>query len=198
MRKTVREAASLYLWLAGVLAMPRLASGDAVSRDEYRIWIHDNTVGVCVYGETTRRCPGGGDLLREEPSTGAVVRLPDVCTSGSCYVDECVPPGDYRYGYAEPLACESASGTDYFGTAEVTTPLDTCERRPDNPGPADYAGTVPWNDDPIRCEPSYGRDGCSCSSSPSGFQWEEVGVVLIQVLAVVVGVILWKRGAASR
>jgi hypothetical protein len=39
-----------------------------------------------------------------------------------CYVDECVPKGSCRYGFAKPYECCTACvGTSYFEAAEVTT-----------------------------------------------------------------------------
>jgi hypothetical protein len=176
-------------------ASPEMARADAPAPDTYFMHVTSNTVRVCVNSGSNRHCPGAGDLVRENAATGAVVKLPEFCMEG-CYLDECVPPGSYRYGYVVPLACDSPSGTDYFGDAEVTSPLGTCERSIGNSEPTAYSGALPWRDDPIECEGTYGK-GCGCSASGTGSS-AQLGVFVIQGIALLVGMFLWKRRTASR
>ncbi len=117
-----------------------------------------------VAGTTVTICPtvdGRRTLLRQEPKSGAVVEV--VNWTGECFVDECVPAGEYRYGYSEPWECaSSACGTHYFGTAAVTAELAaSCQPSEGRKPPAAYTGKVPWGDQQSIC--GYGGLG-GCGS----------------------------------
>ena len=63
-------------------------------------------------------------LLREDVASGDVVQLAAYCAEcgpcqgfgdETCFFDECVPAGTYRYGFLVPYECEPASDTtDYY------------------------------------------------------------------------------------
>jgi hypothetical protein len=180
---------SFALAAIALVASPRVARADSPAPDTYFIQVDSNTVRICV-SNGTRQCPGGGDLLRENALTGTAVKLAEFCTTSGCYLDECVPQGTYRYGYLEPLACQSSSGTYYFDEAAVATPLGTCERSAGNAAPTAYPGALPWTDDPVKCESTYGKCGCSVSRSSSSAQ---LGVFVIQGIALVAGIFFWRR-----
>jgi len=77
----------------------------------------------------SRGCGPNEVLLRQEVGSGDVVRI-ESCGDADAgtedertYVDRCVKPGTYRYGFAEPYECvSSACSTDYFTEVAVTTP----------------------------------------------------------------------------
>ena len=183
----------------------------------------DNTVAVCLpyyRGE----CPDAGDVLREDIDTGEVVKLHRDCGSydvsghpTSCYVDECVPQGEYRYGYEVPLTCESACYADYYGRQSVADPVDGCVRtlgttppepypdpppwdgrgqeacrydppfEPEPPGPSDAGTDPPGSDIDIPDEGQDGPVGCGCSI-PAG---RPHAVLLLHGLALVLGLLLF-------
>jgi hypothetical protein len=86
-------------------------------------------------------------LLRQSIATGEVVRMPDRC-SGEGWLDECVPKGGFRYGFAMPYACcPTCCRTDFFVEVLIQQdPPANCEatRISDNPKPAAYTGGLPW------------------------------------------------------
>lgn len=120
------------------------ASANCAAPYRYKTTVSGNTVEICPQNFSQRKCPDPGGLLRED-AAGTLQRAADFCR-GECYVDECVPPGDYRYGFATPFTCcESCCGTDYFGEAKVTTSLPaSCARSAGNPGPTAAAAPAPW------------------------------------------------------
>ncbi|MDD5307754.1 MAG: hypothetical protein PHU25_10580 [Deltaproteobacteria bacterium] len=103
-------------------------------------------------------CPTPGGMLRQDVASHAVVKLADFCFKSddytSAYVDECVPPGDYRYGLAVPWGCgdweEGCSSpyyyVAYYGEIEVTTPVEGCILSDGDPGDTLFDGGVPWTD----------------------------------------------------
>ena len=93
-------------------------------------------------------------MLRQNEATGEVVSLPFACSAANarCYVDECVAPGHYRYGFAEPEVCcsECGGGTEYYEMADVTSPLGNCQRTVADAGTMD-AGAAPWDGGQLVC-----------------------------------------------
>ena len=111
-----------------------------------------NTITVCPSNSAGRACPDGGGMLRESEATGDVVRLNDDCAPHDtgigiveCYVDECVPPGVYRYGFAVPYDCSVYScWTNYYDTMSVTSPVEGCSRLEGTTPPEPYGAPPPW------------------------------------------------------
>ncbi|MGC4066434.1 MAG: hypothetical protein QM784_17740 [Polyangiaceae bacterium] len=170
----------------------------------YMVDVAGSTVTVVPNDFDERTCPDKSGMLRENVDTGEVVKLSDFCSSAaedgsrsSGYIDECVPRGSYRYGFAEPYECNAAScGTYYFGKAEVTAELDEgCVRSEGNAEPTSVP-KAPWGSDNVIC--SYGGDsdksGCSISM-PSGSS----AVFAINLAALLLGLVLCRRrdGGAS-
>ncbi len=107
-------------------------------------------------------------MLRQDESGGAIVKLADFCASGA-YVDECVPPGTYRYGLATPFTCDSAAcgGTPYYVEVTVTQGLSgTCTRSSGDSGPT-AATSVPWTSNSLVCS-GYQETGGSTTTTTSG------------------------------
>ncbi|MFH2006800.1 MAG: hypothetical protein ABI333_09470 [bacterium] len=152
-----------------------------------------------------RVCPDSGGMLRMNVESGEVVRLADYCLSSAdvgsswdydggdtdVYVDECVSPGSYEYGFAVPYSCPNGAcgTTPYYTTAAVTVGDASCQRSPDNPGPNVYVGSVPWTGERNDvCPPSTnGCDGCSASGDMT------LEVLVAQVAVLVVGLLLLLR-----
>ena len=129
---------------------------------QYVTAVDGNTVRVLAM----RPCSAnvGDVLLREDAVSGAVVRVDAACVDG-WYVDACVAPGTYRYGFETPYAttADCACGPyDYYGVATVTEPL-AC--------PSTDVGVthVPWSEEQTICSPatscSDGAPGASCEPS---------------------------------
>src|SRR5262245_20247546 len=103
-----------------LLFAPNLALANAARPVTYDVTVEGDTVRVCPVNFADRKCPDPGGMLRQNVDTGEVVRLVDDCDAG-CYVDRCVVPGSYRYGFATPYECKkTAASTDYFTPAAVT------------------------------------------------------------------------------
>lgn len=132
-----------------------------------------NSVTICNKMLNTRTCPQPEGMLRQNVATGRVVRLGQHCTerrvkapnvitegsTGACYLDECVPPGTYRYGLARPLKC-MGSASYYYYEVKVTRALpEACTRG----GPAPTAvKRTPWSDSPYVC--TRGCFGCGVAA----------------------------------
>lgn len=147
----------------------------------YEASVTANSVQVEPINFDSRVCPDPGGMLRQTVGTGDIVKLADFCMSGlevSAYVDECVPPGTYRYGFATPYDCEqSACDTSYFVEAVVTDALPGgCAPSAGNPGPTS-ATSVPWQDNPVICSynENTGGTGGSGGSGGSGGNGETGG-----------------------
>jgi hypothetical protein len=98
-------AASLAL-----VALPAHADCANPIGGDYTVTTTGSTVTICPTG-----AGGGGPLLRQDVSTGEVVEIggcsqPNPMGGVACFVDECVPSGEYRYGFAEPFTCSDVSG----------------------------------------------------------------------------------------
>lgn len=122
----------------------------------YETSVNGNTVRVLAM----RPCSAGtGDvLLRQDAVSGAIMRVDATCVGG-WYVDSCVAPGTYRYGFETPYAttADCACGPyDYYGVATVDSPL-TCAS-------SDIGvKQVPWIDQKTICTPET-----SCNDSTPG------------------------------
>ena len=100
-------------------------------------------------------------LLRQDISTGDVVRVRATCKAG-WFVDDCVAPGQYRYGLEQPMLPPDSSCTcgpyDYFGVASVSQPLATGCVSTDQSDP----NSVPWASEQTICAPT------TCTSPAPG------------------------------
>jgi hypothetical protein len=142
----VRRLLSLVsLVFVAVAARPVLAV--CMGAQEYRVSPLGSTLIIVPTNFQRRRCPDPGGLLRQNVDTGQVVKI-DACIGTDGFIDECVPPGKYRYGLAMPYrCCEACCNTDYFTELTIAiAPPANCDatRMPDKPRPTAYTGTVPW------------------------------------------------------
>jgi hypothetical protein len=187
---TSRIAAVLSFTALYALAAP--ARANCAAPVDYGAAVAGSTVTIAASDGT---CPRSGGMLRENPSTGEIVELADFCgeadgSGNKPYVDECVPPGSYRYGFGTPYACSSsACGTYYFTEATVTDTLATsCARSAGNSAPTSVA-EVPWGDDSEIC--GYGgSSGCSI-----GLPGGAMPVLGANLAALLVGLALMRRRA---
>jgi hypothetical protein len=137
-----------------------------------------NTVTVCLEG-TARTCGGAVPMLRQDEATGTVVELGDACEN-NCYVDECVPPGKYRYGFATPFDCsEAGCGTgEMFAEAEISSAIAGCTPTSGNPGPTPTPTAAPWGTGSDISTTNH-CDGHGCTTAPG----ERRGVFSFDMLA---------------
>jgi hypothetical protein len=137
------------------------------------------TYDVSVNGPNVQVCPTGGycnpDGLLRVDSAGNIVLI-TTCTA-ACYVDQCVPPGQYEYGAKTPYACGSEMcGANYFVTADLSASVAGCQRSV--PAPTVYTGKLPWGASPnIVC--SSGGCGASASGPVLGFNAIVLGAGLV-------------------
>jgi hypothetical protein len=159
----------------------------------------DGSVKVCIFeylyggpANTSLTCKKSV-LLRQNPSTGEVVKLPPFCASDDpftgCFRDECLPEGYYRYGLATPFDCKGTShdvSADYYVEVDSPGPPVGCVRSATNPGPSPYPEGVPWQNTVQVCMAT----GCGCSlyRAESG----QKTPALLAILAAA-GVILLRR-----
>ncbi len=149
-----------YLIEMGFVALMAYAapsSANCAMGPTYDINVRDNTVMICAYGEGM--CPYTSALLRQNVKTGETVELHAFCAE-ICYLDECVPPGTYRYGFAQPFDCHpgACGPTEFYGEAEVDQDSTSCELSEGNQGTVAYELDVPWKDssDGLVCDPGTG------------------------------------------
>ena len=150
----------------------------------YEATVVGSTVEIESISFERRRCPDPAGMLRENVATGHVVKLADVCTpsdasaageeAGSeaggaddephpaahatpAYVDRCVPPGKYRYGFANPYECQPSScSTDFYVEVTVEAPLSAGCRRPGGERPPAPFAAAPWKNEQAICGSSTG------------------------------------------
>jgi hypothetical protein len=121
----------------------------------YEATVEGSTVTVTPVSFDTRKCPDPDGMLREDVHTGEVVRVADVCRDGA-YLDECVPVGTFRYGFAKPYECfPSACSTDFFVEVMVS-------HKPSCGSKAVVASKVPWGRSQKIC--SYGSRLVGCAA----------------------------------
>jgi hypothetical protein len=194
-----------YLLTACLLAASleaSIARADCALGASYKITVDANTVTVCPTS-TIRRCGGTSiDLLRQSVEDGTVVIIGGAC-SNSCYVDTCVPPGTYHYGYATSYDCSEAGCGDIslFEDATVTGALPSnC-----SPPASTTSTTVapPWGNGPPGTTYTKFKQcdsGCGCATESV----DRKRVRLLDGFAVVVGLslVVWRgrrhRRAARR
>jgi hypothetical protein len=168
----------------------RVAVADCSDAAGYRPSVTGNTVTIQLEA-TVRRCGGPVPMLRQDVSTGEVVELSSYCVS-SAYVDECVPLGTYRYGFATPYDCseQGCGNLAYWVPVQVTSGGSACQRSPSDAAPTVYAPGAPWpknNSQFVTCP-----GGCACSTQQRGvFGFDAVWVAGSLAL-------FWRNRRASR
>lgn len=171
-RRAPHLLAAAALVLAGLL--PAAARANCAAPTGYAAAVTGNTVTVELKNFTGRACPDPGGLLRQDADGGQVVTLAQYCSDAGAYLDECVPPGTYRYGLASPYACQPSScSTSYYQAVTVTAPLGSCSRGAGDPGPT-AGGTAPWGVSDVVCisggdaGPGSGGGGGGAAGGGSG------------------------------
>jgi hypothetical protein len=151
--------------VAGLAALvfARVASANCAMPTRYDVTVTDNTVTICPQNFGQRACPDADGMLRQGANDNTV-KLADYCNGTgetACYVDECVPKGEYKYGFAKPYdCCTSCCGTNYYDLASVTTDLpSSCTLSATNPGTTPFAGAVPWTNSQSICDYAGGEGG---------------------------------------
>ena len=146
---TLTKSLSLAVAALALSLVTERAASACGTPAEYVARINGSTVTVCPLYPS----PSNAPLLRQNTATGDVVQVAEVhgdagTATHSCYIDECVAPGTYRYGFAVPYeCCLVCAATLYYGTATVTAPVSGCQRSPNDPGPSDAGVAVlPWAD----------------------------------------------------
>lgn len=180
----LRPAALAFVSLT-LLAVPLRARANCAAPVTYRSTVTDRTVSICPENFGARSCPDEG-LLRRNSQSGEAVVVTD-CDAAKCFVDECVPPGTYQYGFVNPYECHRSScGTYYFVDVTVSAPDGACTRSAGRNAPAAFTGTVPWGSKAQIC--GYGA-GPSCASTggPSAV------VFSVNGLALLLGIVLLRR-----
>jgi hypothetical protein len=141
MRRYLGPAIVLASLLAG-----RAAEANCARPVGYQQRMTDAGVAIEPESFDGRHCPDPDGFLRQDVKTGEVVRVETCEADGGAFVDECVGPGTYRYGFARPYECvPAACSTDYFEEVTVTAPM--------TPGcrPHPKADEVPWGSSRTIC-----------------------------------------------
>lgn len=162
MRQT-RHVIGLGVVIAVQLLVARSASANcAIYTFTQEIDEETGTVVICA---DNRDCSSGRAIIRENTETGEVVEVSGACQDGewnSCWVDECVAAGTYRYGLSGPLDCGCGS-RELFVEVEVGAGPQSCT--PSLGGTVVVrADGVPWGDE--ISEDCVG-EGCSVSPEPT-------------------------------
>lgn len=129
-------------------------------------------------------------MVRQDTDGTQAVVLDDDCDADGCWIDRCVPAGNYSYGLQTPLPCRDSTGTMDFTTATVVAG-GTCTTPS---GTTPLTGALTWSSDGWVCHGSYGSGssaGCNAGSVPSL-------VVLFNLVFGVAGGLLWVRSRMRR
>jgi hypothetical protein len=164
-----------------------LAKADCAAGANYAVTVQNTTVRVLPIA-TSRNCGGSIPMLRQDVASGAIVQLFGYCAQGA-YVDECVPPGTYRYGFAVPYDCseQGCGAVYYWGTATATASISTgCSLSAGNAAPTPYPGPAPWPADGSNYKNC--SSGCTFSVLRSGPMSLHASLAALTVLWA-----LWKR-----
>jgi hypothetical protein len=117
------------------------ARADCAASADYFTTTSGSTVDITV--SEGPECGSTAIMLRQNIDTGELVQLSGFC-DGTDFVDECVAPGNYRYGLATPLTCGGCGGTPYFAVVDVDATDGACTRTTGDAAPTAYDGAVPW------------------------------------------------------
>jgi MYXO-CTERM domain-containing protein len=181
-----------HLLMAGLLGAslaPSVARADCNTPASYQVTVDASTVTVCPRS-TSRNCGSSIDLLRQNTADGTVVIVGATC-SQNCYVDTCVPPGTYRYGWATAYDCSEAGCGDpsLFEEATVTADLSSSCSPAANTTPT--TTEPPWGAGASPAQFIMCDNGCGCATESS----DRRRVRFLDGFAVVVGLslIVWRR-----
>jgi len=170
--------------LVALLAGTRQAHANCAAPLTYYAVVDSNTVYILPENFGFRRCEDNV-LVREDVTSGEVVQLATYCTEcpiesnaesdETCFFDECVPAGTYRYGFLVPYDCSPDScGTDYYTEVTVVGTTEDCTYSDGNAPPQVVSEGAPWGDDPTICGYAGGCGACSAAPgaprSVFGFQ----------------------------
>jgi hypothetical protein len=199
------------LLIAGALLVARGAGANCADGPYYSVEVVDQKVVICLEGlaEYEDACSYNGGMLRENVETGEIVRLgvhhysdtdgvSGLIASPLCCLDECVPPGKYRYGLAVPYECTAGCGpTPYYEAAEVAAD-GACTPCPGNPGASAYAGDAPWegDGDGLVCEDDSGFGPFSCAIAHPGARAVFGFNAAFALLGL--GLLVWRRARRGR
>jgi len=188
MRPSLLAAAALALLVPGVVR------ANCALANVYSVEAVGNTVEIQAYSE--RGCGAGEVLLRQAVPGGETVRVAEFCGPaagdgwiGLPYLDECVPPGTYRYGFERPFECNrGACGNDRWAEVVVTADVQGCTRSEGNAGPTP-AEPVSWG--------LWGVGEHVCSREDEGLGCSTAGasgaVLLLDAAALALGWALLRR-----
>jgi hypothetical protein len=132
---------TLGLLAAAATLLPTEARADCALPETFVVTQSAGTVTVCLQTSSGRTCPDQG-LLRRRSDGSEVVKI--TSCEGDCFLDECVPAGDYQYGLAQPYQCQTAAcDTAFYVTASIAGAAEGCIRTIPTP---EAASGVPWTD----------------------------------------------------
>ena len=114
----------------------------------------------------------------------------------SCFIDQCVPPGEYQYGFQTPYTClsHSCGQTLFYEIATTTATIEGCQRTV--AAPAAYTGAVPWGSSKVVCGGGVG-EGVAGGCGSAGFHRSTTAppVLMLNAVFLLVGLLLWRRRA---
>jgi hypothetical protein len=171
-----------------LVALPRTVRADSCAEPTVNATANGSTVTICSGG-----CDGKRVLLREDEALGAIVQLTG-CDSNACFLDECVPPGTYRYGLETPFPCNSCAGAVILFVEQTVTGTADPSCMPTGPAATPYSGKPPWGSGAsiTQVQSCPGHGACAASSRERG------SVFAVQALAVAVGIAMRLRARRRR
>jgi hypothetical protein len=183
------------LWSASAFA-------NCSGHEDYTADVQGNTVTVRPVNASERECGAGETLLREAldgADSGTIVALPEQCEEDSTelagFVDDCVPPGLYAYGFEEPYDCDSGACSAVYNVHVLVTAALPEDCTP-SAEPTE-AAEVPWDSADFVCMVDYSEHdnmwGCSVTHRPGSAANLGVGATVL-----LLGLGLMRRGRAAR
>ena len=181
----MRQLFGMSLTLLALLPLAQTAKANCSRGADYDITVTNSTVQICP-GGTTRTCGGAIEMLRQNVDSGEVVALANFCVDSSgtsCYEDECVPNGNYRYGFATPYSCDEVgcAGVAFWRAASVSAGgggIGTCTISSGNSAPTAYSAGAPW---PATGNGEKDCPGCRCgATSPSALVVLALAVIYVR------------------
>ena len=160
-----RVAAALLGGVFGSIIVASTARADVpacpASLGSYTATVQGNNVIICpmpapISGTSPRStCPFTTGMVRRDVATGATQGFVGPCVADPqndagdagtpCYLDSCVAPGTYEYGYQLSFLCSGScagqTGGEYAVVATTTSPVSSC-----TPPPALVGAIAPWPD----------------------------------------------------